>query len=43
MLTLVDPSVTIHGVTLRFANTTFAIDIPITLTIPIGTVQVPLT
>jgi hypothetical protein len=41
-LTLVNPSVTISGVTLRLENTVFAITIPITLTIQIPTTHVPL-
>jgi hypothetical protein len=41
-LTLVNPSVTINGVTLRFAGTNLAIDLPITLTIQIPTTHVPL-
>jgi hypothetical protein len=42
VLTLVNPSVTINGVTLRFAGTNLAIDLPITLTIQIPTAHVPL-
>jgi hypothetical protein len=41
-LTLVDPSVTINGVTLAFAGTNLAITVPITLTINIPSVHVPL-
>jgi hypothetical protein len=41
-INLVDPSVTVHGVSLVLSGTNFGLTIPITLTIPIPTQHIPL-